>query len=124
MSEYLELQKQIAALQEKAALVREKERREAIAQINALVQTFDIQASELQFSQAGRGAGSKGRGPTAGALAGARKRHPSAGTTLPVKYRDDQGHTWTGRGVLPRWLREAIAAGRTLESFAVPTNQA
>lgn len=39
-----------------------------------------------------------------------RKTRPSA-----VVYRDDLGHSWTGRGPKPRWLKEALASGKTLE---------
>lgn len=39
---------------------------------------------------------------------------------VPPKYRDGAGNTWTGRGVQPVWLREALAAGKTLEQFLIP----
>lgn len=39
-------------------------------------------------------------------------------TPLPAKYKDDAGHSWTGRGPTPRWLQEAIASGKTLEQMA------
>ena len=35
-----------------------------------------------------------------------------------VLYRDDAGHTWTGRGPRPGWLKDALAAGKTLEDLA------
>ncbi|MBT2322749.1 H-NS histone family protein [Variovorax paradoxus] len=35
-----------------------------------------------------------------------------------VLYRDQQGHTWSGMGPRPRWLREALEAGQTLEQLA------
>ncbi|MBT2305347.1 H-NS histone family protein [Variovorax paradoxus] len=35
-----------------------------------------------------------------------------------VLYRDQAGHTWTGMGPRPRWLKEALAAGQTLEQLA------
>lgn len=40
---------------------------------------------------------------------------------VSVKYRDpeNQENTWTGRGMRPRWLRDKIDAGTTLESFLV-----
>ena len=40
------------------------------------------------------------------------KRRPSS-----VLYSDGAGHSWTGRGPQPRWLKEAIAGGRTLEEM-------
>lgn len=44
-----------------------------------------------------------------------------ARTTLPIKFRDpaNPDHTWTGRGFKPKWLVAALAAGATIESFAV-----
>ncbi|TXC62157.1 H-NS histone family protein [Piscinibacter aquaticus] len=36
------------------------------------------------------------------------------------KYRDPQsGHTWTGRGLQPRWIKEALASGGTLERLLI-----
>lgn len=54
-------------------------------------------------------------------LGGGRKGKPAkkAGK-LPAKYRDpDSGKTWSGRGKQPVWLREAVAAGKQVEDFAV-----
>lgn len=36
-----------------------------------------------------------------------------------VKYRDADGHTWTGVGQRPRWLKHALDQGAALESFRV-----
>jgi DNA-binding protein H-NS len=41
------------------------------------------------------------------------------GNKVPVKYRDGNGNTWTGRGVAPKWLREALVNGQKLEDFKV-----
>lgn len=49
----------------------------------------------------------------------ARARHPSAGKKVAAKYANQAGETWSGRGLRPKWLREAIEAGAALESFAV-----
>jgi DNA-binding protein H-NS len=43
-----------------------------------------------------------------------------------VKYRTAQtGETWTGRGLQPRWLKAALAAGAKLSDFTTdaPTHQ-
>jgi DNA-binding protein H-NS len=40
-----------------------------------------------------------------------RKRKPR------VVYRDQAGHTWSGMGPRPRWLKEALDAGKTLEEM-------
>ena len=43
------------------------------------------------------------------------------GTKLAVKYRnpDNHRHQWTGRGMQPKWLRELIEQGRSLDEFRV-----
>ena len=38
---------------------------------------------------------------------------------VAVKYRDDDGHTWSGRGKHPGWLTEKLEAGHQLEEFLV-----
>lgn len=38
---------------------------------------------------------------------------------VPVRYRDEAGHTWTGRGKQPNWLRAHIEAGRDIEQYRV-----
>lgn len=45
-----------------------------------------------------------------------------AGRTVPIKYRDAQGNTWTGRGRAPLWLVAAEKAGKKRESFLVAAN--
>lgn len=36
-----------------------------------------------------------------------------------AKYRDTDGHAWSGRGPKPGWVKAAIAAGRTLNDLTV-----
>jgi DNA-binding protein H-NS len=36
-----------------------------------------------------------------------------------VKFRDEAGNTWSGRGKTPRWLADAEKAGKKREQFAV-----
>jgi len=35
-----------------------------------------------------------------------------------VKYKDDAGHSWSGRGPQPGWLKAALATGKALQDFA------
>jgi DNA-binding protein H-NS len=41
------------------------------------------------------------------------------GRKVAVKYRDNSGNTWAGRGAQPIWLRDKLKAGAKLEDFAV-----
>lgn len=36
-----------------------------------------------------------------------------------IKYRDDAGNSWTGRGTRPKWFLAAVAAGKTPEQLMV-----
>jgi DNA-binding protein H-NS len=42
-----------------------------------------------------------------------------AGIKLPPKYRGPDGQTWTGRGLKPRWLTEALDSGKQVEDFLI-----
>lgn len=48
----------------------------------------------------------------AGIGKGAKKRKSKA------KFRDAAGHEWSGMGPRPGWLKDALAAGQTLEQLA------
>jgi ParB/RepB/Spo0J family partition protein len=37
-----------------------------------------------------------------------------------IRYKGPNGETWTGRGLMPKWLRHLVEAGQDKESFAVP----
>jgi DNA-binding protein H-NS len=95
---YKELQAEIARLQQEAYAVRRSELAVVVAEIKAKMAEYGLTVADL-----GGGATSKLRG-----------------STVAPKYRNTAtGQTWSGRGKHPRWLTEAIAAGKTLESFLI-----
>jgi len=48
------------------------------------------------------------------------KAPKAAGSKVAAKYRDAAtGESWSGRGLKPKWLAAQLAAGKSLESFAV-----
>jgi DNA-binding protein H-NS len=57
-------------------------------------------------------------------LASARVAAAPSATSAPVlrrakvSYADDAGHSWSGMGPKPGWLKAAIEAGKTLADFA------
>lgn len=106
MSEYQEIQAQIAELQRKAATIRDTERAAAIDTIRSLISTFDILTSELSKDQR--------------VLKGSRSaKVVTHAQKVPAKYRDSAGNKWSGRGLQPRWLKAAIANGAVMESFVI-----
>jgi DNA-binding protein H-NS len=104
MSEYQDLQNQIAELQRRAAAIREKEREEAVQKIKSLMATFAIGVGELASSSA----------PLS-----VKKIKTKTTKKAASKYRDANGNEWSGRGLQPRWLRAELAKGTSLESFLI-----
>ena len=51
--------------------------------------------------------------------ASAKAAGKSAGKTIPAKYKDGVGNSWTGRGSQPRWLKAALASGKQLDQFLI-----
>jgi DNA-binding protein H-NS len=98
-----ELLDQKAALEKAIDVTRKQERTEAIAKVRALMSQYGLSVSDLSAKAA------TGKTPSAG-----------KGGKVAVKYRNDAtGDTWSGRGLQPKWLKAAIAAGRKVEDFAV-----
>ena len=104
MSSYQEIVSKIQALQQQAEALKATEQAAAIAGIREKIQEFSLTAEDLGFG---------GRVPAG------KKVAATAGRKLPVRYRDGEGNTWTGRGKRPGWLTAALASGKDLQDFAV-----
>lgn len=103
MTSLIEIQNQIALLQKQAEEIKAHEFNNALADIKAKMAAFGITLADLQDGKD-------------------RTRKPAAtksGTPAPIKYRGPSGETWTGRGLMPRWLAAQVASGKTRDSFAV-----
>src|SRR5439155_24475379 len=54
------------------------------------------------------------------AIYGRKKRKGSlVGRKIAPKYRGPGGETWAGRGAQPRWMREAMKAGKKADDFLI-----
>jgi len=54
------------------------------------------------------------------AVYGRKKKKSLAGRKVAPKYRDPKSDaTWAGRGAQPVWLRDALKAGKKLDSFLI-----
>ena len=42
---------------------------------------------------------------------------PAAKRKAKASYKDENGNTWSGMGPKPRWLKDALAAGASLDQF-------
>jgi DNA-binding protein H-NS len=103
------LKARIALLQKQLA-VAEQNKAPAIKKVQALMKKLGVTLADL-----GGAASAK---PVAPAKA-PKKARKSRGM-VAIKYRDESGNTWTGRGKTPRWLVEAEKAGKLRESFKIP----
>lgn len=110
---YEQVLKRIETLKAEAEKLRRKETADVVARIRDAISHYGLSAADLGLAPARAAAAKKALRKTR--KAGGRKGKG----TVAVKYRDEAGHTWTGRGLQPVWLREAIAAGHTLADFAV-----
>ena len=112
MSEYLKILAQIAVQQKKADLLLCEEKAKAIKTATELIHSFGISSTELRMQRlsVSDAADQRGRKATKG----------DRGRKVPDKYCDALGNRWSGRGIKPRWLTAAMAAGATLESLRVP----
>lgn len=104
MSSLIEIQNQIASLQKQAEEIRATELAQTVQDILAKMDAFGITVDDLDRA--------KGRTRKGSSVA-------KSGNPAPVKFRGPNGETWTGRGLMPRWLAAMVATGKSKESFAV-----
>lgn len=112
MANLTELLAQRAELEKQIVETQREERDSALSQIRQLMAQYGLTVADLT-GRAGANKALRGSG-SAGATAG------RSGTKVAAKYRDAQtGDTWSGRGLQPRWLKAAMAAGKKLGDFAL-----
>lgn len=98
------IQAQIRALEKRAQAIEAKADKK-VTELVALIKKHGLSLSDWRHAVSL----SKGRGKTG----------PRAGKRVPVKYADDKGNKWTGRGRPPLWLVAAEKAGKKRETFLV-----
>lgn len=95
---------QIAQLRKQAESLRNEERASVIEEIRRKIAEYGLSASDLKLSARASGRRSSGTVSARGA----------------AKYRGPTGETWSGgRGRKPRWVTEALAAGKSLSDFEI-----
>ena len=126
MNNLVDIQSQIDKLQKQASEIRVREFDKTVQDILAKMNAFGITVKDLQTKRGAKLSGKlSGKGGAAKqaktASKGSGKRAPSknAGTVVAPKFRGPNGETWTGRGLMPRWLSALVASGKTKEQFAI-----
>jgi DNA-binding protein H-NS len=94
-----ELQEIINNAEKALKNIQFNKRREVIAQIKELAASIDMTADVYETD----------------------KKLVRKGSKVAIKYRDPNNpeNTWTGRGVMPRWLRDQLNTGRDRSEFEV-----
>ena len=110
---YIQLVKQIEALKVEAEKVRKTEVSGVIKRIRDAIAHYGLTAEDLGLVG---GVTAKRAGKPAFPV---NKRKAKAGAAPVVKFRNDAGMTWGGRGKRPQWLRDALAGGQQLSDFLV-----
>ena len=112
---YAQLAREIAALQAAAQKQLAVEAKGAIAKINETIALYGLTAGDLKFASTSAPVPVSTSKKTKATKA---TKGKGGVVAKGAKFSDGQGNQWGGRGPRPAWLRQAIAAGRTLESFA------
>ena len=113
---YAQLQKQIAALQQKADAIRSKEVDGVIDRIKVAISHYELTPEQLFGGKASaKKVAAKGTHKATNRTA----KKSSAKKVGRISYSDGNGNTWGGWGKRPNWLREALAAGKRLEDYQV-----
>lgn len=103
---------QIAVLQAQAAALRKKEVADVIAKVKDAIAHYGLTAADLGLGMA-KAAKTSGKVATKKARKNAAAKKPARA----VKFKDDQGRTWSGMGKRPNWFKEALAAGKKPEDL-------
>lgn len=121
MGNLIDIQQQIEKLQKQAADIRSREFAATVQDILAKMQAFGITVKDLSSGKRKAVKAKPGQRPKAAVSAVVKtKRSPAKGVVVTPKFRGPNGETWTGRGLMPRWLSALVSQGRNKEEFAIP----
>lgn len=100
MSQLSDLLAQKAALEQKIAQTQREDRQKAIGQIKTIMAEYGLTVADLGTRSVKTGG--------------------AGGNKVAAKFRNKAtGETWSGRGLQPRWLKAALATGKSISDFAV-----
>ena len=119
---YAAVVQQIEELKVKAEGLKRAEVAEVVGRIKEAIQVYGLTANDL-FSNGVRRGRPSGAGKSAGATSKSQGKSPvkrkASGKRLYKSYSDGAGNTWSGHGPRPKWLKDALAAGKDLADLVV-----
>lgn len=119
MARLTDIHAQIESLKKQADVLRAKEFGSTLAEIRQLMAAYGITVKDLQAipKNGSRKLVAGKKAATTGT------KRPKAITKVEAKYRGPAGETWSGRGMMPKWLASLIAQGRSKGEFAIAAAQ-
>ena len=100
---YVQMQEHIAKLQAEAEAFRRSQLAGVIARIKEDMRANGLTPQDVFGKSLGKAAAKTAKG--------------KAKTPAVVKYADGAGNFWVGRGKRPKWLSDALGAGKKLEDY-------
>lgn len=101
MTTLQDLLSQKEAIEKAIDSAKKQHRAEAIAKIRSLMTDYGLTTADLSGKVSGKASSGKGN-------------------KVAAKYRNAAtGESWSGRGLQPKWLKAALAAGSKIEDFVV-----
>ncbi len=100
MSLLIEIQAKIAELEAQAAEIKSRELNEKISMIKETMVAYGITVEQLQNKPA--------------KVASAKSANPAQ-----PKYTGPNGESWSGRGLMPKWMSALVAEGHTKEEYLI-----
>ena len=98
------LEREAKLLEEKLSAARREERQEIIQRVLAMMREHGITVEDLGGSRRLQAPGA----------------HKNAGKSVAPKYRNPSTEeTWTGRGLKPKWVMAALAAGKSMDDLKI-----
>lgn len=121
---YTDLMSQIAKLQSEAQELRKKEVSGVIESIQEQMKMYNLSPEDLETkipTSRGRRAGSKNQGQQQSPTQATNQSHGRSGiSNMDIKFRHPEtGATWSGRGRMPKWIKEAVEQGQNKQTFAI-----
>lgn len=117
MSNLMELQGQIEKLQKQANDIKAREFDKTVTEIKAQMLAFGITVKDLTSTKtAGKGKGKAAKTTRATKTDSGVKK---IAKPVEAKYRGPNGESWSGRGLMPKWMKALVVEGKSKQDFAV-----
>lgn len=116
MPTILDLRTQVKNLEKQISEIKIRDRSKVLQEILDNMESFELSIRDIQAAvkKPRKKPSVTGRKVK---VTGEKKKKTTSPVT--VKYLGPAGQPWSGRGMMPKWMRDAIAAGKSREEFSI-----